>query len=214
MRLLILSMLTIFTVSAVHADTWTVFRMDPSWEPSDEYCPRDLTFTFSGGRLSLNSTATSTGGGGSSTHTWQLLFSGNWAVAGTIDETGSIIRDPYATFIYDKHGGYINWASDTPSGYTTQLLLGYRFDGDWAETYQNYEYEQPFGEPVTGTLVLWDYLVRCPLENDIYTPQNHEFSVTAVPEPSSIGILGFAVWGLGTVSIRKKQQRRREVEFR
>ncbi|MEN6372374.1 MAG: PEP-CTERM sorting domain-containing protein [Armatimonadota bacterium] len=206
MRFLLLSMLTILTISGVHADTWTVFQMDPSWTPSDKYCPRDLTFTFSDGRLSLNSRATSTGGGGSSTHAWQLLFSGSWAATGTIDNSGSLVRDPYATFNYDGYGGHIDWASDTPSGYTAQLLIGYRFNGDGAATYQNYEGEQPVGEPVMGTLVLWDYLALRPLEDDLYTLQNHAFTVTAIPEPSSLPALGIVLSGLGATIIKKKRK--------
>lgn len=206
MKLLILILLVMLTASSIYADTWTVFEMDPSWTPSDEYCPRDLTFSFTDGRLSLNSRATSIGGGGSSTHVWELVFSGNWAAVGTIDESGNLVRDPYATFVQEGYGGYIDWASDTPYGYTAPLLLGCLFNKDGAMTYRNFADGKPVGDPITGTLVLWDHLALRPLEYDTYIRQSHEFSATFVPEPSSMATLSLAVSGLCTALIRKKRR--------
>jgi hypothetical protein len=182
--------LFIVPVAAVHADTWTIATL-PDWV-GDWVQPRDIIFTFENDTLSLNTEAISTEGG-SSCEVWQLKFSGNWAACGTIDGAGNLLSDPYATFVYEARGGHIQWAPNTPSGYTAPLMLGFSFSGDGAATYEDYgvfNYEtgqyEPTGRTTTGTLVQRHYLALRSDEMDIYDPLTHTFQATPVPEPPSI----------------------------
>ncbi|MDI7277468.1 MAG: hypothetical protein QME94_15935, partial [Anaerolineae bacterium] len=85
--------------SAACADSWIVHELAP-WEEPSEGGPRAIIFTLTNDTLSLNTTGISTGGGGSSTRVWELLFSGRWAAFGAVDPSGSLVPDPYAAFLY------------------------------------------------------------------------------------------------------------------
>ena len=181
-------------------------ELDP-WEEPSEGGPRAIIFTLANDTLSLNTTGISTGGGGSSTRVWELLFSGNWAAFGTIDSSGSLVPDLYATFLYDGHGGRVQWARNTPFGYTAPLMLGSSFIGDGAATYYDYSYSEPTGRSTRGTLVLWSSLARRPLEDDTYTARSHTFYVVSnIPEPSSVLALFCGLVCLAGAALRRKMR--------
>ncbi|MBI2844407.1 MAG: hypothetical protein HYX78_13500 [Armatimonadetes bacterium] len=214
-RLAIFCLAALFAVSGTtssYAGSWTVFELAP-WEEPGEGGPRNIVFTFENNVLSLNTEAVSVGSGGSSTQVWQLLNSGSWAAIGSVDGSGDLVADPYASFVTNGFGGYVEWSPDTPTGYTAPLLLGHSFNGNGAATYQSYSFGEPVGEPVSGTLTLWSYLPRRELEDDTYTPVGHTFyasnvagSVPAVPEPLGIVALISGLVGLAGIAFRSRRR--------
>lgn len=96
-----------------------------------------MVFTLQGDALFLSGGYLKTAGF-SSAEVFEVLLSGDWAVCGSV--TDSLwTPDPYAQFIATGFGyGHISWAPGTPLGYTTQLLLGYDFQGNDAATYAGY----------------------------------------------------------------------------
>ncbi len=154
------------------------------------YWPDRFRFTFDGRNLSVNRTSIWTVGGSSCTAS-SLLLSGSWAVFGTV--TDSILTpDPYATLV----GGAVQWAANTPIGYTANLLLGYSFEGDGAPMYQRQpSYNYP---PQQGTtLMIRTYSPRMGYDYpDSYAFRNHIFTATYIPEPSAILALLCGVGGL------------------
>jgi hypothetical protein len=206
-KILVICMAVLVAIGCIdaYADTWTAYELPAGLEPS-EGCPRSIAFTFENDILSLDNTAVSVGDGGSSTESWTLLLSGNWAVLGTID-SGNLIADPYATFNYQGNGGYITWALNTPVGYNASLLLGASFSGDLAPTYHDYQLYEPTGSSTTGTMALWHSLDRRPQENDYYIGLSHTFTATHVPEPSSILALLIGLNGFIGIIIKRKMHR-------
>jgi len=192
------------SAAAPRAETWIVQQLAP-WQDPSENGPREIVFTLDGSLLSLNTTAISTGGGGSSTRVWDLLFSGRWGVTGTIDSSGNLTPDRYAAFVCTDQGGWIKWASDTPFGYTAPFMLGSSFVGDGAATYYDYEYSERTGRSTTSTLAIWSYLPRRPLEDDTYTSVSHTFYVTNVPEPAGFLAVSCALIGLAGIAWRRRR---------
>jgi len=199
LRILVITMF-VLTVGTAWSETWSV-KCIP--EDIAQGC-NNIMFSFENNVLSLNTSSISTQGG-SSVQRWVLLFSGNWAVCGSVDEDGNLVKDPYADFIVDNSGGYINWSPETPFGYTTTLLLGASFIGDGAKTYYDYTFGEPSGRETTGTLVLWEYFTRRPLEADTYTKKSHTFTAVyePVPEPSSILTLAIVLSGAVSMGLRR-----------
>lgn len=189
--------LALAVCGTAHTDIWVAFD-SPEWAELPEWSPTQMVFTFDGGRLTIN-TSTISEDSGSGTESWTLLFSGDWAVLGTIDDSGSLVPDSYATFVYDGYGGYVDWVADTPSGYIAPLLLGASYIGDGAMTYEEYAEYQPTGYTVTGGIVLWNNLPMRQGERELYTALGHTFyadSSVQVPEPAGIlamltGLSGF-----------------------
>ena len=192
-RQLLLSVLILticaLTSSGALADAWTVFTYDGS-NPVVPGLPSDITFTFDNTHLSLNSSKIATVGGSSSME-WTLLFSGIWAVCGTIDESGNYTADPYASFTAHDQGGSIEWKAGTPSGYATQLILGGSFIGDGASTYVS-QWGEPICE-VKATLALNTHPSIWGAEYNLYEAASHTFltqyspvSPAMVPEPMGL----------------------------
>lgn len=81
-------------------------------------------FTFDGSALSVNRGYIRTVGFSSSV-TFDLVLDPGWAVCANVVD-GAVVADPYASFTESGFGtGSIRWADNTPSGYTTGLLLGH-----------------------------------------------------------------------------------------
>ena len=210
---LLLVWLVAVGLSAAHADTWVAYDIppeeaDPDWGGEGVPAPSDITFTFENNCLSFNNEFMGTSGG-SSHQDWHLLTVGSWAVAGTIGEAETLMADPYATFVYGWHGGHIQWAANTPSGYVAPLLLGYSFDGDGAVSYEGYwtdeiTYERfPNGMSATGTLVIQEYTRST--QEYAYTNLSHTFYASYVPEPSSFIALACGLAGLGGLIRRSRR---------
>ncbi len=185
--MLILVFCAVVSSGEARASAWTVFAYDGD-NPVASGLPSDITFTFDNTRLSLNSSRIVTVGG-SSSMTWTLLFSGNWGVCGTIDDSGNYTPDPYASFKADGQGGSIEWNADTPSGYATQLILGGSFTGDGGSTYTG-QWRMPIGE-ATATLALNTHPSIWGAEYNLYLPESHTFvaeyrPAVAVPEPTGM----------------------------
>lgn len=185
------------------ADTWTVFSY-PGGNPLAPGSASEIVFTLNNGVLSLNTNTIATQGG-SSANTWTLLFSGNWAACGTIDDSGGYVPDPYATFHASGQGGHIEWAGSTPSGYTAPLMLGASFAGDGAATYT-----ASWGSPiydVSSTLVVNRHPTYWGPEYSLYESASHTVYATyaqtagsMVPEPASLLALltgGISIAGFG-----------------
>lgn len=185
------------TAISCSAATWTVTALGDDVEMQTEWDFRDITFTFENNTLSLNTSWIGTWPG-SSCEGWELLSAGRWAVCGTIDESGYLLPDQYATFDIENNGGHVRWAQDTPSGYVAPLLLGHSFIGDGSATYSNRIYENII-DSTDGTLVLRDYLPMRLDEQDFYTADQYTFYATnpaSVPEPSGISVLIPSILGL------------------
>ena len=194
------------------AATWTVFSVpEVYWSRIPDWSPRDITFTLDSDILSLNTQAIGTDSGSSSV-AWKLMFSGDWAVFGSVDPSGALTRDPYASFNYDGLGGSISWATNTPDGYTAPLLFGYDFTGNGATTYSEYAGGEPSGVETTGTLVLKEYLPMRSHEQDIYTAQSHDLNsgnivyVSNVPEPPALVAMLCGIVGLAGTLLRRGEK--------
>lgn len=198
---LVICILLSLTASYAAAESRTLFQWSSSMGTNPvEWGPTDITFTFEDNQLSLNTHAVQTVGGSSAIR-WELMFSGEWAVCGSIVDN-QLIRDPYATFIpSDNHNGSVQWAENTPVGYSTHLLLGADFEGCGKRSYTPL-YGGIRGAPISGTLVLMeapafraDYYYKYWKEAEgfaAYAPS------MAVPEASSLalalpGILGLFI---------------------
>lgn len=165
--------------------------------------PQDrFTFNFDGRYLSVLGGSLTTVGGSSSI-TVGLLLSGNWAVCGSVADN-IWTPDPYASLV-DYN---VMWASNTPYGYSTSLLIGYNFAGNDAATYDDY---LGFSHhPVTGTAVLSYYPTSSGGSNNwrhYYTLSTHSFALTynPVPEPASILGLLTGLVGIGGMAIRGRK---------
>ena len=210
-RLILLSLLAILasvTCGGLSADTWTAFSYDGG-NPLADGSPADMIFTLDNNHLILNSSKITTMGN-SSAMTWTLLFSGDWAACGTIDESGDYIPDPYASFVQEGQGGDIQWANHTPVGYQAPLMLGRRFDGDGAATYTS-RWGEPIGE-VSASLVLNTHPSIWGSEYNLYEPVMHTFAASylpdqAVPEPSGLLSLfagGISLLGFGFRTLKNR----------
>lgn len=160
-----------------------------------------IYFDFDGSNLSLGSSSF-----GYSTYndtiTNTLLFSGSWAVLGSVQDN-ALVPDPYARFVQTSAGsGSIVWAPDTPYGYCAPLLLGSMFSGNGAATYQSVQQEVP------GTLVVWTRANRSGLfVQNYYLGVQHTFYAIneTVPEPSSLPAVLCGLGGVVGVSLRRKR---------
>lgn len=190
------------TASVCLGATWNLAALSDNTETEGDF--KDITFTFENNTLALNTEAIATWPG-SSCEVWQVIFSGNWAVCGTVDGSGNLISDTYATFDINGNGGHINWAQNTPSGYVAPLLIGYSFTGDGSVTYTNRIYDNVI-DTTNGTVVLRNYLAMRLDEQDFYTHLDHAFYATypTVPEPGSIITLMSGLIGLVGVISRNK----------
>ena len=198
----------ILACARLGADTWTAFSYSGG-NPLANGSPSQMSFTFDNNRLSLNSNRIWTVGG-SSAMTWTLLFSGSWAALGTIDESGAVIPDVYANFEADGlGGGYVRWASNTPAGHSTTLLVGVPFEGNGAAAYTN-RWGSPIGE-VTASLALNTHPSVWGSNYNLYDPVSHSFSaayepVQAVPEPT--GLLSLLAGSISIMGFMTKKNRR------
>lgn len=200
----------IFASARLCAETWTAFTYDGG-NPLASGSPSQMSFTFDNNRLSLNSNRVWTLGG-SSAMTWNLLFSGSWAACGTIDENGAYVPDAYASFEADGLGGYVRWASATPSGYHTNLLVGTPFAGNGAAAYTS-TWGSPI-ENVSASLALNTHPSMWGSDYNLYEPMSYRFSaaytsvqaVAAVPEP--IGLVSLLVGGISMLGFGSKRYQR------
>lgn len=194
-----------FLSCRAHADTSLIYE----WEYLGGSDFNDMTFTFDGRSLSLN-TGTITGTTHNGDH-WvvQLLFSGTWGICGSFDYgTGNLTPDPYATFVGDGNGsGHIQWASGAPLGHTTTLLLGYPFSGDGASTYTTIRSGVPVAQAASTIALNW-YRTNVSREwMDEYQGVWRDFAVTnAVPEPSSLLCLACGLAGVGGLMRRRQKK--------
>ncbi len=189
------------------SETWTAF-VNPG-NPAAPGSTSDITFSLDNGRLSLNS-STITTVGGSSSMTYSLQLSGLWAVCGTMDEEGSFTADPYATFLQDELGGTVNWSINTPSIWTTNLVLGGSFPDGGASYCGNW---WGTGLPsVDGTMVIEKRQTMYQSNVTYQRLDGHAFAISSgptvsftppVPEPSSIVGLALAI---GTVAGAAKKR--------
>jgi hypothetical protein len=193
---LLAALLLALSCCSARADTSVVYE----WEYLGGSDFNDMTFTFDGRSLSLN-TDTITGTTHNGDH-WvvQLLFSGTWGTCGSFDYgTGDLTPDPYAAFVGDGIGsGHIQWTSGAPLGHTTTLLLGYPFSGDGAPTYTTIRSGVPVAQAASTIALNW-YRTNVSREwMDEYQGVWRDFTVTnAVPEPSSLLSLACGLAGLG-----------------
>jgi hypothetical protein len=209
-RIALLFAFIIIACSHLSADTWTPFAYDGG-NPLATGSPSQMSFTFGNNHLSLNSNSISTVGG-SSAMTWNLLFSGNWAVCGTIDESGAYVPDLYASFETDGQGGYVRWANNTPDGHLTSLLVGMPFEGDGATAYTS-RWGSPLGE-VTASLALNTHPSLWGSNYNLYEPVSHSFNaaysavhpMAAVPEPS--GLISLLAGGISLLGCGVRRNRR------
>lgn len=199
-RCLVLLVLLIATgTCTAYADNWTALQI-----PASDGTPPDMTFVLGDTGLSLNASHV-VSWGGSSSDTYDLLFSGQWAVTGQI-VGGTLMPDSYATFAVTGPGsGYIEWASNTPTGYVAPLVLGGVFGGDSAATYRDF-FLGDYGETVTGTLVVVNYPTKMPQDAQDYWRVSHTFYVTSpVPEPPSLLAFVCGLVGLGRMARRSRK---------
>lgn len=190
------------------AESWVVFQVpDVYLDLIPAGSPTAMIYTLENDLLTLN-TNSITAESGSSTKSWTLLLSGTWAAFGTVDSSGVLTPDPYATFVPDGYNGFVRWVANTPSGYTAPLLLGWRFVGHGAATYEEYVDYQPDGVLTTGTIVLWSHLPLRPHEQDIYTAESGVLTATNVPEPGGFLALMTGFVGLAGLVIRRRRRRR------
>lgn len=196
-RIILVVIGVVLLCSPVSAVSWVVFDVDRDfqWGHNPIEGPRQIIYTLDNYQLILDPDSVHTVGGSSAYH-WNLGFSGQWAVLGSISSS-IFTPDPYASFIQTGMGeGYVSWDSSTPLGHTTSLILGGSFYGDGAATYQE---QSTFpADTVTGTLVLHRTFLGG--YGNEYELRSGGFSVTyqVVPEPSSLliflaGLPGFRV---------------------
>jgi hypothetical protein len=170
--------------------------------------PNEMVFNLNNNVLSLNTPNIITVGG-SSSMSYSLLFSGQWAVCGQVDNAGQLIQDPYASFVVDGDGsGHIAWSTTTPYGYTTNLLLGADFTGNGASSYAGSWYGMGV-DPVAGTLVLQQQQTTY-RTNVLYSDMGyHVFQIAknpqVVPEPS--GLIGMILVGSAAFGAYKRSRR-------
>jgi len=160
-----------------------------------EYPLDRLTFTFDGANLSVPGETLRTVGG-SSAMSIQLALAGKWAVCGNVSGN-KWTPDPYATFANDR----VIWASNTPNGYGTNLLIGYDFEGNDAAAFDSGYYG--YQHPIYGTaMVNWsgfNYSSYTSIE-----PHSFALQYTPVPEPSTILALLAGLAGIGGMIVRKR----------
>lgn len=197
----LLVLLALGICSACSAESWTLESV------ASQSGTRTITFTFENNELSLNSSDILRGW--TFVREYTLLLAGDWAVCGYIDGSGVLHRDPYASFIYNanRDGGHISW-TNRPAGYSTNLLLGYSFNGSQPGNYTGYQ-SYPYngvittfpGTPVSGNLVIKDYYYSSPdaATTVDYLPMQHTFSV---PEPSTILAVISCLIGIGVLKRR------------
>lgn len=208
---LLVALASLVCSGAAGADSWTVFSY-PGGNPIAPGYPSEIAFTLHNGMLSLNSSTIATVGGSSST-TWKLLFSGNWAVCGTVDESGSYARDPYATFVASGQGGHIEWAGNTPLGYSAPLMVGASFAGAGASNY-TCQWGRPIND-VTATLALNRHPTFWGPEYNLYDSVEHTFyasyaqGASPVPEPMGLLTLLTGAVSLGGFAHRTRRRAKR-----
>lgn len=222
LRIVLLSAMCAFIpVCASAASSWMVAAID-----TDPWLPSTITFLLSGNQLLLNNTLIYQPGGSGA---WSRLLhlTGTWAACGTVDVYGSLVADPYASFVIlantipppappdDGHYprrdwidawyclGYVRWSPDTPNGYAAPLMIGARFVGDGAVAY-HYE-DDCITSDAMGTVVLQDTYAYSHGHYGVknYTALTHTFRVSQAPEPSSMEILLAALGGLGVIARRR-----------
>lgn len=203
-RLLLVIVGVITICNPVSAVSWVVFDIDRDFHSYHNPLigPGQIVYNLDNNQLTLDPDTVDTIGGSSAYH-WNLLFSGQWAVLGSIGLDDVFTPDPYAGFVETGVGeGRIDWAEGTPDGYTTNLILGGAFAGDGAASYQ--ERNAFPEETITGTLVL---------HRMFQGGSGHEYEVRsnsipiayqAVPEPSSL-----IMFLIGLPGLRGLRQRRR-----
>ena len=226
-RVLLLALCLAAGVNASATQSWTVAAIS-----TDSWLPSTMTLQLSGSNLLLNNTLIWQPGGSSA---WNrtIRLSGAWGACGTVDANGSLVADPYATFVIlanetpppslpDQNDyplsawvdtwsrlGYVQWAPDTPVGYTAPLVLGAGFAGNEATAY-HYEDDYIYSDAI-GTFVLQDtyaYGHGCYGVAQYYA-LSHTLSATHVPEPSSMLALLAGVGGLAAVRRRTSSTRHR-----
>lgn len=205
-RWLIVTVFSLLSIASAcgsaSAERWVVW----DWRPSvfdgvhTPGVPDSIYFDFNGENLVLASPSYSWAYA-TIVDTYSLLFSGTWAVMGTV-ENDVLTPDPYASFVQTSVGsGTVVWAPGTPQGYTAPLLLGARFHGDGGATYPE------TGGSYTATLVLWEHKVECgQYQFDYLSRWTHAFDAVnnTVPEPS--GLLAL-VCGLGSLGLPWRRRR-------
>lgn len=209
-RIALLFTFIMLTCSQLSADTWTAFTYDGG-NPLATGSPSHMSFTFDNNLLSLNSSSIRTVGG-SSAMTWNLLFSGNWAVCGTIDEFGAYVPDVYASFEADAQGGYVRWAGNTPDGYQTRLLVGMPFEGNNATAYTS-QWGSPIGE-VRASLALNTHPTIWGSNYNLYESVSYSFTAAytpitaATPVPEPTGLISLLAGAVSMMGFRAKRNRR------
>lgn len=182
--------------SSASAVSWVVFDVDRDFPyyHNPLIGPGQIVYNLEDNHLTLNPDSVHTVGGSSAYH-WNLLFSGRWAVVGSIGVDDVLTPDPYASFVETEHGeGYVSWDSATPDGYTTSLVLGGWFIGNGAATYQE---QNVFpSDTVTGTLVL-HRMFQGGIGHE-YELRSHTLDITyqVVPEPSCMIMFALGLAGL------------------
>jgi len=203
-------MLVLVAPMAGADQSWTVASID-----ADPTVPTSITLRLDGNQLLLNNLSIQQSGGSSG---WQrtLLLTGVWGVCGAVGPTGILVPDPYATFViladqpppstpadieYPLPAwvdnwfcmGYVQWASETPEGYSTSLMIGADFAGNGAAAY-HYEDALSVSDAV-GTAVLDDSYAYIHGSYGVheYTALCYSFTATHTPEPATLVavIVGF-----------------------
>lgn len=200
---------------------WMVATID-----TDPWLPSTITFLFTDNQLLLNN-AFIFQSGGSGAWSRLLRLTGTWAACGTVDLDGSLIADPYATFVIlastvpaaappddgcyplapwvDRWYclGYVRWSPDTPDGYAAPLMLGARFAGDGAAAY-HYEDDYVTSDAV-GTVVLQDTYAYSHGHYGVekYAALSYTFWAAQAPEPSTMVTVLAALGGLSVVARRR-----------
>jgi hypothetical protein len=219
---LLLATCLVVPIGASATQSWTVAAI-----ATDAWLPSTITLQLSGSNLLLNNTLIWQPGG-SSAWNRRIRLSGVWGACGTVDANGSLVADPYATFVILANEtpppslpdwndplpawvdtwyclGYVQWAPDTPEGYTAPLVLGADFAGNGASAY-HYEDDWVTSDAV-GTSALQDtygYGHGCYGVVQYYA-LSHTFSATHAPEPSSMLALLAGVGGLAAVRRRTRR---------
>ena len=200
-RFLLLMVFSVMIVSAmcnsVSAERWVVY----------DYCywgngsAGSIYFDFDGQNLMLGSKSYSWNGY-TEKITSTLLLSGTWAACGTI-QGNMMTPDPYAQFVATPDGtGSVSWLPGTPQGYTAPLIIGARFDGSGAASYE------PSYDRFTASAVVWTRVNMSGISNrDSYFSADHTFYATcnSVPELSSLFALSAGIGSIGGIIIRKRK---------
>lgn len=210
--ILLAYLMLVVPVGAADCDTWVVKTLPNSSPGGGSSWFESIVFSFNDNRLTLNTTSlrTTVYNLNPTVYTCTVITSGEWAVCGTV-ANGALVRDPYATFVPQTTGGYVRWATDTPKGYQTQLLLGSAFEGDAATTYNWSLYDPGTGYRESGSVtapLIADYRTEgfwaWQMSADV-APISHVFTAYApLPEPSSLLVLLCGVSGFVKMILRRR----------